>query len=313
MNAVWSAHQVRRVVAGLGARVVASLEANVLSPISGRIGEELRVYWAQDDFAGIAALIGGSAEAYARADASLARAADIVIAANPHVAGEHEAKGARPRTIPFGCDADHFAAAADCAPARDVIRRRPLAVFMGHLGDRIDVTLLERLVHDGVGLLLVGPRHFRADFARFDALLAHPSVQWVGEQAFDSLPGYLACADVGLVPYNHSRFNIGSFPLKTLEYLAAGLPVVSTSLPGVEWIGSEDITFADDPQSFSSAVRSVASAGRSAATDRRRRELAARHSWDARARDFACVMGITQAARHDRGALRSPLGRVGEP
>ena len=103
-----------------------------------------------------------------------------------------------------------------------------------------------------------------------------------------------ASADVGLVPYGISRFNIGSFPLKTLEYLAAGLPVVSTPLPGVEWLASDDVRVADGPEAFSAAVRSVLGAGRTESDDRRRREFAAAHSWDRRAAAFAEALGILE-------------------
>ncbi|NUP74105.1 MAG: glycosyltransferase [Sinomonas sp.] len=316
INAEWVAQQVRRATARLGAAVVASLEANVLVPVSGRIGEAITVYWAQDDFVGMAPLVGGSAAAYARANERLAANSDLVIAANPHVAAALTARGAKPLTIPFGCDAPHFAAAEERSPAEDIGGSRPRAVFMGHLGDRIDVALLERLADDGVCLLMVGPRHLRADFSRFDALLAKPGVQWVGGRDFDLLPDYLAGADVGLVPYTQSRFNVGSFPLKTLEYLAAGLPVVSTTLPGVEWIASEDIHFADDAESFSRSVRAVLAAGRSGEAARRRRDLASKHSWDERARAFAEAIGLVQHTRtpmQEGPGLGSPFGREKEP
>jgi len=53
-------------------------------------------------------------------------------------------------------------------------------------------------------------------------------VRWVGPQPYGALPGYLRLMDVGVVPYRDSAFNRGSFPLKTLEYLAAGRGVVAT-------------------------------------------------------------------------------------
>ena len=293
-NAAWAAAQVRGAVRELGLPVLASIEANVLVPISGRIGEAMRVYWAQDDFVGMAALVGGRTGAYARADARLAAACDLAIAANPRVAEDLRSRGLQPLLIPFGCDAGHFARAASLAPAADAGRHRPQAVFMGHLGDRIDRCLLQRLADDGIRLLLVGPFHPRTDPAGFDGLLARDLVRWVGARDFAALPAYLAAADVGLVPYGLSRFNIGSFPLKTLEYLAAGLPVVSTPLPGVEWLASDDVRVADGPEAFSAAVRSVLGAGRTEADDRRRREFATAHSWDRRAAAFAEALGILE-------------------
>jgi teichuronic acid biosynthesis glycosyltransferase TuaH len=303
VNARLSALQVRSALRRLGGRAVACLEGNVMVPVMGRLGALTKVYWAQDDVEGMAELIGGDAGAYARANRRLADEADIVLAANPLVAESLGGGGRRSVLIPFGCDAQHFGAARDVEPAPLIRLERPYAVFMGHLGERIDTGILERVVDDGARLLLVGPLHPRADTRAFDRLAQRPGVQWVGAVDFDQLPRYLAAASVGLVPYTHSRFNTGSFPLKALEYLAAGLPVVSTSLPAMEWIGGRDIHLADTPEQFSAAVRTLLAAGRDTASDERRRTFAQGHTWDARA-------GAVLEALESPSA-RPPRSRVG--
>ena len=81
-------------------------------------------------------------------------------------------------------------------------------------------------------MLFVGPRHFTFEMERIERLLEQPNVQWVGPKPFESLPTYLRAIDVGVTPYTDTAFNRGSFPLKTLEYLAAGRGVVArTSRP----------------------------------------------------------------------------------
>lgn len=291
-NARLAVLQVRSALRRLAARPAACLEGNVMVPLMGHLGERVKAYWAQDDVEGMAPLIGGPADAYARANERLSEAADVIIAANPLVAESFHSKAREPFLIPFGCDARHFEEAARTTPAGAVHLERPYAVFMGHLGERIDVELLERIADDGVRLLLVGPLHPRSDPATFEALLDRPQVQWAGRQDFEQLPGFLAGAGVGLVPYTHSRFNLGSFPLKTFEYLAAGLPVVATSLPAMEWIDSADIHLADGPQRFSEAVRGLLEEGRDSASDERRRALARLHSWDARAEEVLAALGL---------------------
>ena len=75
--------------------------------------------------------------------------------------------------------------------------------------------------------------------------------------------------DVGLTPYADTPFNEASFPLKTLEYFSAGLPVVSTDLPGSRWLRddlarsepaavSELIALTSDEAEFVAAVRRLA-------------------------------------------------------
>ena len=60
--------------------------------------------------------------------------------------------------------------------------------------------------------------------------------------------------DVGVVPYRDSPFNRGSFPLKTLEYLAAGRAVVATDLPAVRWLATDLISVATTPPAFADQV-----------------------------------------------------------
>ncbi len=77
---------------------------------------------------------------------------------------------------------------------------------------------------------------------------------WVGRRAFEELPAYLRLMNVGLTPYTDTPFNRASFPLKTLEYLAAGLPVVSTDLPATRWLNTDLVRIADSQSDFVSAV-----------------------------------------------------------
>ncbi|WP_171041326.1 glycosyltransferase [Sinomonas susongensis] len=292
VNARLAALQVRDALGRLGGSARASIEANVLTPVSGRIGESTKVYWAQDDFEAMAALVGGVAASYARADVRLAAEADLVMAANPRVAEALRIRGRETELIPFGCDAEHFARAAAQDRPEDIALPSPFAIFVGHLGDRLDFSLLEGLRDAGLRQLLIGPVHPSVDRMRFDALVASPEVQWLGSRPFDDLPAYLGHAAVALVPYTASAFNLASFPLKTLEYLAAGLPVVSTPLPGVEWIGSSDVHVAGDRDDFVSRVGRLLSARPDPAGVQRRQQLARGHSWNARARSVATMLGI---------------------
>ncbi len=250
-----TARAIRHSARQLGARRMALIDTSPLAPVMGRCGESLRVYWAQDDYAGLAELLGLSQRRMADGERRLLRRADVVIAANPRVADRLREGGRPVELIPFGCDAEAFARAGSAEPPADIALPRPIAGFMGHIGDRIDLRMLAAVAETGSSLLLIGPRHPRFDASALDGLLARGNVQWVGPKEFGALPGYLGSVDVGLVPYNHSAFNEGSFPLKALEYLGAGLRVVATDLPAVRWLDSPDIAIEDEPAPFAQAVR----------------------------------------------------------
>jgi teichuronic acid biosynthesis glycosyltransferase TuaH len=194
--------------------------------------------------------------------------------------------------IPFGCDVELFGRARSATPASDVALEAPIALLMGTLNERLDLGILDAVAGAGISLLIVGPQSPRFASPAFDALVGVPGVQWVGAKDFRDLPAYVAHASVGLVPYTHSKFNEGSFPLKTLEYLAAGVPVVATDLPAIRWLGSPDVAVEEEPEAFARRVAELTTAGPDAALTVRRTEFASQHSWAARAHEFATLAGI---------------------
>ncbi|MEL4505654.1 glycosyltransferase [Luteococcus sp. H138] len=165
------------------------------------------------------------------------------------------------------------------------LERERTAVLVGQLNERLDVALMEAIVDAGVPLRILGPRSDREpeQERRLDALLARPQVDWRGPVPHDQVVGLLASAAVGITPYAINDFNRASFPLKTLEYLAIGLPVVSTPLEALDWLETDLVDVAATPQDFAAAVRRRADEPRDAGLERRRRDFADQHSWQARA------------------------------
>ena len=287
VNSRLIARQVAAALRRLGRRPAAVIEANLLSPVLGLADLGRRVYWAQDDFVAMAPLVGVDPRIFHANHERLTRDASVIVAANPLVAGSiTAATGRAVELIPFGCDVTHF---STCAPARPAEPGTGTAVLMGTLNDRLDLGLLHAVAEAGVRLLVIGPRSPRYDPPGFAGLLAHPHVTWLGERPFAELPRHVAGAGVGLVPYTHSAFNEASFPLKTLEYLAAGLPVVATDLPAIRWLAAPDVRVADSAGSFASAVRDAldVSPAQAEAIRHRARATAQGHTWAARAALFA--------------------------
>jgi glycosyltransferase involved in cell wall biosynthesis len=286
---------VKRAAVRLGGSVTALISAWPMHPVFGSCGERLKVYWAQDDFVGGAALLGLNAAQLDAGERQSVRAADIIIASNPVVAETWQSRGYKPYLIPFGADTAAYASVDAAARPEDVKLPPPIAGFIGHINSRIDFPLLEAIAARGLSLLLVGPRNPAFEPERWAKLLAQPNVQWVGPKPFESLSGYLRVIDVGLVPYGDSAFNRGSFPLKTLEYLAAGRPVVSTSLPATRWLNTNLIAIADAPDAYANAVGFWARQPLQASDIAARQAFARDHDWAARAR--AMVQVIDDAIR----------------
>ena len=295
------AWQIRRVVRRLNPTRVVLLEGNVLFPVSGLIGEDAAVYWAQDDWSGLAAIFGLPEGVLDGGEQHATAGARAVIAANPLVAERLRASHERVHLIPFGASTSLFSTAGQIPVVDD---RHP-AVLMGTLNSRIDFDLLDALVADGVPLLIAGPVDTPEAASRLADLLRTGLVEHLGAVDFENLPAVLARCSVGLVPYGHSRFNEGSFPLKTIEYLAAGLPVVATDLPAIRWLSADEVHVADDPAAFASTVREQWLRGVPQPADRERRRAQARsHDWRNRADLFAAVLDDAC-----RGALQLEASR----
>jgi UDP-galactopyranose mutase len=65
------------------------------------------------------------------------------------------------------------------------------------------------------------------------ALPQRPNIHYLGQKAYAELPAYLSGWDVALIPFARNEATRYISPTKTPEYLAAGVPVVSTSIRDV--------------------------------------------------------------------------------
>jgi len=282
---------VRRAVAMLGGRVRAILAAS-LNDVLDVVPSRTTLFYGTDDFVAGAALM-GTDEAWLQqlTDRQLARA-DVVVAISPPLQEKWSAQRPDTLMIPNGCDADHFADADGAPTPADVTLPRPIAGFVGGMSERIDLDMLAAVAATGASLLLVGPRQRTFEIAKLDSLLALPNVQWVGPKQFAELPSYMSVIDVGLTPYQRSEFNVASFPLKTLEYLAAGRPVVATDLPAHRWLGTAHVAIVQTPDEFASRTQALLAAPHSAEDAAERRMLGQRHSWARRTEEIANAIGI---------------------
>lgn len=278
-----------------------SVVATFLSEsISGNWGDGVpRVLFGTDDYVAGARLMGISTAWLERLESKSVRAADLVLTISDELSANW--RKYRPDVAVFrnGCKIT----LGREAPVTEVQARTsssqspgdsPVVGVVGQLSSRISMEVLESLADAGFTLLLVGPVDPSWEPARFSSLCSRDSVEYVGRVAAADLPAYFARMDVGVTPYTDSCFNRASFPLKTLEYLGAGLPVVTTDLPSARWVrhdmegllggdgADSHFRLASEPDDFVTLAGVLA--GLSVPEQRRTRvEYASRHSWEKRA------------------------------
>jgi glycosyltransferase involved in cell wall biosynthesis len=250
----------------------------------GRLGEQGAVFDAIDDMRthpNVAAVARRVADGYD----SIRRGGLPVAAVSRSLAED-----LRGEWVPNAVDVARFRAPAAPPPWLDEMPR-PRAVYVGTVESRSDIDLLADLAADGdVSVVVVGPV---ADVAVRERL-RNAGVHVAGRVAPELLPAVLAGCDVGLVPHKLTALTASMDPMKVYEYLAAGLPVVSTPVldasrfaTGVQVVPRND---------FVSAVR-AALRDRPAADSLR--ALVAGRTWD----DVADR--LLSLARH-RAAHQSP-------
>ena len=281
---------VSRAIRRVGGDVKAVIVGN-LEPLLDVSTTGMRVQYVTDDYTAGAGLMGVSQEQLAQREAVQLAAADVVVTCSAALQDHWSAKGARTELITNGVDVDVFRDARQLPRPADVTVPSPVAGFIGHISERIDIALLEAVADRGISLLLIGRMQRTFDPVLLEGLLARPNVQWLGPRPFEQLPAYLGAMQVGLLPYTDSEFNKASFPLKLLEYLAAGIAAVSTDLPAVEWLDTDLIDVASTPSGFAQAV---AEAVEQPSTDlvAQRQSLAAVHSWDHKVERLANLIGV---------------------
>jgi glycosyltransferase involved in cell wall biosynthesis len=164
------------------------------------------------------------------------RRADLVISVGDRLARLRRSQGAEHvQVISNGVDVHGFSAA--CLARRMAGRQRPTLIYSGYLGawagvDLIlDAAALAAPRVPSLRVILLG-HGTPSDLAALRRGIAdrglNEVVEFRGEMAYKELPAQLAEADVGLAMFPPLELTQYAFPLKVVEYMAAGLPVLTT-------------------------------------------------------------------------------------
>ena len=120
------------------------------------------------------------------------------------------------------------------------------------------------------------------------SVVPEENIHYLGLRPFEELPAYTRHFDVGLVPFRLSPLTLHSNPLKAFEYLAGGLPVVTTDIPELR-AHADMLHIAGGPVDFIDLCERALGENASAMREARSRAVE-KHSWDARIMDIAAIV-----------------------
>ena len=158
--------------------------------------------------------------------------------------------------FPSSIDKDHFLQARTLTkePEDQSNLSHPIFGFYGVIDERFDVELLREVASrkSKWNFVIIGPV-VKIDPATLPQL---KNIHYLGNKKYDQLPAYLSGWDIALIPFllNDSTKYIS--PTKTPEYLAAGVPVISSSIVDVvnPYAANSLVHIADDADEFINAA-----------------------------------------------------------
>ena len=261
------------------------------------------VYDCMDELANFAF---APADIAARESALMARA-DIVLCGGRSLYAARAARHRNIHCVPSGVDIAHFARGADGLPdpGDQTGLARPRLGFYGVIDERMDLGLLAAAAQARPewSFVMVGPV---VKIAESDLPRA-PNIHWLGGKDYADLPAYAAGWDIALMPFARNAATDFISPTKTPEYMAAGLPVVSTSIRDVvAGYGHLDmVRIADEPAAFVAQCEDLLAAdeGVRAAWRAEVRDCLADKSWDGIAGSIAKKLETALVARQIRAIV----------
>jgi len=192
----------------------------------------------------------------------LTRRARIVMALNRPIAEEKRRLNPNTYWLPTGVDVLSYAGATAQDEPDDMARiPHPRAGLTATFTYYVDYELLLHLARtrSKVSFILIGPVFSgpggpdERDRVLIGELKSCGNVHWLGMKPTNELPPYVKAFDAGIIPFKDRDFNRRRDPLKLYQYLAAGIPVVSTPLSTFE---SEPpgVSFAETKEKFLAAL-----------------------------------------------------------
>ena len=234
LNQRFLASQVKKAMRRLSFANVVNMVFNpAAGMIAGKLGESEVIYYCVDEYTAFT----GASNGLKQIEDDLFRRADMVVVSAERLFDSKKHFNPNTFVIRHGTDWRHFRTALDPdlpIPSDIADLPRPIIGFHGLLADWVDYELIKKVAEHfrNGSVVLIGKIAVDAE-QKVKILDDVPNVHFLGRKPYAELPAYCKAFDVALNPFAINELTLAANPLKVREYLAAGLPVVSTDIPEV--------------------------------------------------------------------------------
>jgi glycosyltransferase involved in cell wall biosynthesis len=252
------------------------------------------VYHCVDD---LAAIPGIDASAFNAEEQRLLQHCQVVFTTSPSLADKCSVHHPRVHNFPNVVDVDHFAQAwrqDGPLPADLAAIPEPRLAYVGALSDfKVDFELLDALAEAKPewSIVLIGDEREGQHNTTLARMVQRPNVHLLGHRPYTQLPHYLRGMRIGLLPTLVNDYTHSMFPMKYFEYLAAGLPVVTTPLEFVKKVNTHWVAVADNPEAYASAIEQQLEKSNQAQDGL---DLINDNTWTARLEKMLCIVNSTE-------------------
>jgi UDP-galactopyranose mutase len=249
-------------------------------------------------------------------EAELFRRADLVFTGGQSLYEAKRGRAPHVYAFPSGIDREHFGRAREVTaePEDQAGIPHPRLGFFGVVDERFDLGLLDALSRERPDwhFVIIGP------VVKIDPqdLPRGANVHYLGGKSYKELPDYLAGWDVATLLFARNEHTRYISPTKTPEYLAAGKPVVSTSIADVVRPYGEMgiVRIADDAPAFVAAAEELMRAGADSDWLAQVDALLVQNTWDRTwARMSELIEGVAARRLAERADAHARAGRAAAP
>ena len=205
--------------------------------------------------------------------------------------------------FPSSIDAEHFGQARSASGEPDDQKDipHPRLGFCGVIDERFDIDLLGELaaIRPEWHFVMIGP------IVKIDEndLPKRDNIHYLGGRKYADLPAYLAGWDIALMPFALNESTKFISPTKTPEYLAAGKPVISTSIRDVvNPYGDENLVeIASNAGEFAAAADRILNEGMPNGWLERVDDFLAERSWN---KTWRAMKDLIDCELAEKGGVR---------